>query len=246
MPDKLSVRQWQEQFRAGAFDSPDFATQCKAGWGDWFCANSALFSRLKRLAKVVMRITESFILDNYFIFLGNSCTRSGTPYDSIYFSPLTKGGRAEPFEVTRDSPEYRVNWTLTTARFSSDTAEFGCLKAGEMARYIDKLGHELEQDIKPPFLAEKQAVDIYQQTHERYPETPVYRLGAHCYGYVADRKQRTVTASVDLKDMPSGFPAERMEVVNGIYVCCLEDAEMPLPSLRQSARKSQKGKEMER
>ena len=32
MPDKLSVRQWQEQFRTGAFDSRDTAVQREAGW----------------------------------------------------------------------------------------------------------------------------------------------------------------------------------------------------------------------
>lgn len=26
MPDELSVRQWQEQFRAGAFECSDYAT----------------------------------------------------------------------------------------------------------------------------------------------------------------------------------------------------------------------------
>ena len=62
MPDELSVRQWQEQFRAGAFNSSDFATQCKAGWYDWFCSDSELAGRLKELAEVVTGITDPFIL----------------------------------------------------------------------------------------------------------------------------------------------------------------------------------------
>ena len=31
MPDELSVRQWQEKFRAGAFNAQDRYTQCEAG-----------------------------------------------------------------------------------------------------------------------------------------------------------------------------------------------------------------------
>ena len=49
MPDELSVRQWQEQFRAGAFERSDYATQCRAGWYDWFCQDHALAGRLKKI-----------------------------------------------------------------------------------------------------------------------------------------------------------------------------------------------------
>ena len=62
---EISIRQWQERFKAGAFDSPDLDTQCRAGWYDWFCQDRALAGRLKKIAKVVMGIASPFILDNY-------------------------------------------------------------------------------------------------------------------------------------------------------------------------------------
>ena len=40
--DDLSVRQWQEQFRAGAFNAQDIYTQCRAGWYDWFCQDYSI------------------------------------------------------------------------------------------------------------------------------------------------------------------------------------------------------------
>ena len=68
MQDEISVRQWQERFKAGAFSARDTATQCAAGWYDWFCQNEALAGRLKKIARVVMGITDPFILDNYYVW----------------------------------------------------------------------------------------------------------------------------------------------------------------------------------
>ena len=58
MSDTLSVRQWQELFRSGAFRNRSREAQIRAGWYDWFCGDAALAGRLKQIGRVVMRITE--------------------------------------------------------------------------------------------------------------------------------------------------------------------------------------------
>ena len=71
MPDELSVRQWQGLYRAGAFDDKDLIVQRQAGWWDWHCHWDALAGRLKKIAPVVMGITEPILLDNYSLWFAN-------------------------------------------------------------------------------------------------------------------------------------------------------------------------------
>ena len=113
MPDELSVRQWQDKFRAGAFDSPDFATQCRAGWCDWFCNDEALAGRLHKLARVVMGVTDPFILDNYYVCFKNNCPMDGPLYDDVRFEPLSGERNGKYFVVALDSPRKNQNGRCT-------------------------------------------------------------------------------------------------------------------------------------
>ena len=151
MQDEISVRQWQEQFRAGGFDSPDVATQCRAGWYDWFCPDSELTGRLKELAEVVMGITDPSILDNYYVWFKNNCPITGPLYDDVRFEPLSGERDGKYFLVTLDSPHEKSRYVLHTERHGFEKPEFECEDVRQMLLRVNQLGQELSQDeVRPP------------------------------------------------------------------------------------------------
>ena len=248
MPDELSVRQWQEQFRAGAFNLQDRYTQCRAGWYDWFCQDQALAGRLKKIGRVVMGITDPFILDNYYVWFKNNCPLSGPLYDDVRFEPLSGERGGKYFVISLDSPHERMKWALVTERYGFDAPEFDCRDIREMIRYVNSIGPELRQGIIPPFVAEKDAVTAYAQRRGEPEGIHIYRDGEHQYSYTSrqDRRKRTVLAVASLEDAPADFVSDQAHSISGMYVCCPEDAGSPLPTQQQPPKKSQKRKEPER
>lgn len=248
MRENISVREWQDRFRAGDFDSKDTTTQCEAGWYDWFCQDHALAGRLKKIGKVVMGITDPFILDNYYVWFKNNCPLDGPLYDDVRFEPLVGERDGKYFLVALDSPHQRMKWALTTERFGFGTPEFECKNVREVIQYINELGPQLEQGITPPFIAEKFAVDVYTRIYGEPLGIHVYREGEHRYSYTShlDKRRHIVMASADpsdLKGMAPGSSAKQTEEIKGIHVYCPDFAGKAPTVQWPASNKSQKRRE---
>lgn len=89
----ISIREWIKKYDAGEFDSPDWETQCKAGWYDWFCKDGALKGRLDKLAPKVKQIAQSpkVNIDEMYVFFKNNCPMAGPLYDDFRICDLQSG-----------------------------------------------------------------------------------------------------------------------------------------------------------
>ncbi|MBS6641704.1 MAG: hypothetical protein KH295_11730 [Clostridiaceae bacterium] len=217
---EMSVRQWQERFRAGDFSSRDRSVQCEAGWYDWFCRDEALAGRLKKLSGVVLGITDPFILDNYYVWFKNNCPVYGPLYDDVRFEPLSGERDGKYFVISLDSPHEQMKWALFTERYGYDAPEFECGNVRDMVKYVNAIAPELAQGIQPPFVKEKEAVGAYVRQHEGKDAYCIRREGAHRFTYLSscDWKYRPVAVSTTLEDVPEGFDAGQAEKHGGLYV----------------------------
>ena len=238
--NEMSVRTWQERFRAGDFSSRDRAVQCEAGWYDWFCRDDALAGRLKKISSVVLGITDPFILDNYYVWFKNNCPLEGPLYDDVRFEPLTGERDGKYFLVALDSHHELIKWTLYTERYGYDAPEFCCGNVREMTAYINAIAPELAQGIQPRFVQEKAAVREYIRQHEGKDAYCIRREGEHLFTYqsLLDWKFREVAVSASLENVPQGFPAEQAERHGTLYVFPSEAPALEKPDyMAQRARR---------
>lgn len=93
MEKEMTIREFCERFKNGEFNSPDRKTQCRAGWFDWFCRDSALADKTVSLGNAVCSIKDSerFDQDNTYVFFKNNCPCVGPLYDQFSICDIENG-----------------------------------------------------------------------------------------------------------------------------------------------------------
>lgn len=98
MKDRISIKEWIDKFLSGKFDkkdsfSEDIKTQIQAGWYDWFCKDSSLAAKTKKMGNIVRQIKSGgkVNLDNWYVWFKNNCPLNGPLYDDFRFAKLDTG-----------------------------------------------------------------------------------------------------------------------------------------------------------
>jgi len=81
----VPLEQWLKDYDAGKFDNPSVDTQIDAGWYDWFCKDSSLAAKTKKLAAKLKSILPSSKVDmqKHYVFFKNNCPMDGSLYDDF-------------------------------------------------------------------------------------------------------------------------------------------------------------------
>ena len=156
----------------------------------------------------------------------------GTPLDGVTFRISPIGDASHSIDrTTANGGEILVEGLEPGIYSVQETATL----PNHMIKYINELGPQLEKNITPAFVMEKQAVETYIHRHGEPLYTPVYLEGTHRYSYKSrqDRRLHIVMASGDLKDVPSGFDSKQAEKINGIHVYCPDRGEQALSGSAQ-------------
>ena len=97
--NQRTTSELMKAWKNGEFDSPDMTTQIEAGWYDWFCRDSSLAAKTKRLYAKAERILKTDQLskmpkinpDKTYIWFKNNCPMFGHLYDDFRFADIKTG-----------------------------------------------------------------------------------------------------------------------------------------------------------
>lgn len=142
---RITLREWIKEYNNVDFSSGDIETQCNAGWIDWFCSDADLEEKLHKIASIITCIDNDFILDNYYIWLKNSCPIYFPLYDEVRFEPMQRKMRDKWFfGIQFDHPNgCRDEFVIFTAR-NDFKDEYECNDRADILSYINQLADDFE------------------------------------------------------------------------------------------------------
>ena len=90
MEKQLPLKDWIHEFNKGNFDSPDKMIQIKAGWYDWFCKDTSLKNKTKRMANIIKQIKPGgkVDLETSYVWFKNNCPLHGPLYDDFRITSI--------------------------------------------------------------------------------------------------------------------------------------------------------------
>ena len=113
MTDKrIPLRTWIQRFNNNEFESLDVKVQIEAGWYDWFCRDTSLRNKTKKMGNIIKQIKDGgkVNLDESYVWFKNNCPMSGPLYDDFRIANIHDG--ATQLVVQLDSPWEDAKYTV--------------------------------------------------------------------------------------------------------------------------------------
>jgi hypothetical protein len=90
MERKRKLNEWINDFNEGQFDFKDVKTQIKAGWYDWFCQDSSLANKTKRMGQIIKQFKAGgkVDLETSYVWFKNNCPLNGPLYDDFRIADI--------------------------------------------------------------------------------------------------------------------------------------------------------------
>lgn len=142
MENRICLQSWIGSFILGDFDSEDVKTQIKAGWYDWFCKDSSLGRKTKRMGKIISKLREGGKVNfkNWYVWFKNNCPLNGPLYDDFRFADLETG--EVQFTIQLDccwnQKKYTVYGRTLDGQFHSDNALFETDSVKELVEWFNQ------------------------------------------------------------------------------------------------------------
>jgi len=89
----ININTFAGKFLDGQYETNSVKTQISAGWYDWFCQDTSLRNKTRKLGKKVVQLLPSKKIDgeNMYVFFKNNCPMAGSLYDDFRICDMETG-----------------------------------------------------------------------------------------------------------------------------------------------------------
>lgn len=112
MDKQIKLSDWIQRFKSGEFDKPDTSTQIKAGWFDWFCRDTSLANKTKKMGNIIKQIKGGgkVDLETSYVWFKNNCPLSGPLYDDFRIADIENNNNLIVVQIDcfRNDSKYTV------------------------------------------------------------------------------------------------------------------------------------------
>ena len=142
MEERMKLQRWIGCFICGDFDAEDVKTQIKAGWYDWFCKDSSLARKTKRMGNIIKSLREGGKVNftGWYTWFKNNCPLNGPLYDDFRFADLETG--EVQFTIQLDccwnQKKYTVYGRTPDGVFHSDEPLFETDSVKELVKWFNE------------------------------------------------------------------------------------------------------------
>jgi hypothetical protein len=90
MEKQGNLATWIQKFNDGDFDSRDVQTQIEAGWFDWFCKDTSLANKTKRMGNIIkqIKVGGKVDLETSYVWFKNNCPLNGPLFDDFRIADI--------------------------------------------------------------------------------------------------------------------------------------------------------------
>ena len=141
MQERLRLFRWIDEFMEGNFDDADVRTQILAGWYDWFCKDSSLANKTKKMGNIIKQVKSGGKVDieNWYVWFKNNCPLNGPLYDDFRFAELETGNVMFTIQIDCcwNKSKYAVYGRTPDGEFHSDKPLFETNSSRELVKWLN-------------------------------------------------------------------------------------------------------------
>jgi hypothetical protein len=221
MADKdITLREWINNYKNGKYSTNNelkmYDIACDAGWYDWFCPTKELLDKLKKFYDIVSKITNEYILDNYYVWFKNNCPMDGDLYDDMRFEPFDEEKRDKQYFIIK----YNCCWNnglyaVYTARNKYEL-EFETNNIEELINYINSLNFSKKYHMSIYDWQQFLNTARIEKNFKTYYDYVMMTLGPDCQMGFIDRAKKISEDDEEAKKLFKDI-VERVEFINAFF-----------------------------